>query len=216
MIRWWVESTRGVIGENYRWMSWNLLLAALPLVLSRVLFSGPATPAPPPARRIFWWSGVVLFVLFLPNAPYVTTDLIHFFATIRRGATDGEIAAAIAPVYALFIVAGLMAYERSLTALRRFVAASGRPRSGLPIELILHLLSAVGVYLGRITRVNSWHVVTAPTELVGHVHSLAHPFAVAAVVSLTVVFVCATFAIRAIENSAAEYWRALRHAVRSA
>src|SRR4051812_24343730 len=56
-----------------RWMVWNLALAAVPVFLAMALFR--------PGRRhgVGWWLGTALFVLFLPNAPYVLTDVVHLF-----------------------------------------------------------------------------------------------------------------------------------------
>lgn len=33
------------------------------------------------------------------------------------------------------------------------------------MELMAHLLSAIGIYLGRFLRLNSWHVVTDPKDV---------------------------------------------------
>ena len=30
-------------------------------------------------RSISWWLGLLLFIGFLPNAPYILTDIIHFY-----------------------------------------------------------------------------------------------------------------------------------------
>ena len=46
-------------------------LAAVPAILAVPLFWGTHRRTP------FWWLGVVVFALFLPNAPYVVTDIIH-------------------------------------------------------------------------------------------------------------------------------------------
>src|SRR3989344_4376984 len=56
---------------NNVWISYNLGLALIPFVLAQVLFN---------KKRNFsflWIVGFILFILFLPNAPYVFTDLIH-------------------------------------------------------------------------------------------------------------------------------------------
>src|SRR5262245_2969471 len=65
----------GVVGRNAWWMGWNTLLAWVPVVLAWGLFRGGADRSV--SRSPLWWAGLVLFVLFLPNAPYVVTDLFH-------------------------------------------------------------------------------------------------------------------------------------------
>ncbi|MSO78995.1 MAG: DUF1361 domain-containing protein [Acidimicrobiia bacterium] len=61
-----------VLLGNGPWMVWNSLLACIPLAFAVFLFTGPRTTRRPP-----WWVGLAIFVAFLPNGPYVITDLIH-------------------------------------------------------------------------------------------------------------------------------------------
>nr|MDT0667417.1 DUF1361 domain-containing protein [Micromonospora sp. DSM 115978] len=60
-----------VVRSNGRWMTWNTLLAWVPVLLAGVLFRGVADRHV--SRSPVWWAGLVLFALFLPNAPYVVT-----------------------------------------------------------------------------------------------------------------------------------------------
>ncbi|MDQ1384469.1 MAG: hypothetical protein QOG65_1848 [Actinomycetota bacterium] len=58
-------------GPVHGFMLWNLFLAAVPAVLALALF-------PTSARRgVAWWLGFGAWVLFLPNAPYLLTDVVH-------------------------------------------------------------------------------------------------------------------------------------------
>ncbi len=66
-----------VLAGNARWMGWNLLLALVPLALALLLFRGRRE------RTALWWLGTAAFVAFLPNAPYVMTDVIHLFTDVR-------------------------------------------------------------------------------------------------------------------------------------
>src|SRR6478736_5332776 len=63
------HETLSVAHHDVWWMSWNLLLAAIPMLLAVLLFHRPRR------HSVLWWGGVAAFVLFLPNAPYVVTDL---------------------------------------------------------------------------------------------------------------------------------------------
>ena len=67
-LRYALEPLAEVVLRNRFWMTWNLILAAVPVAVAVPVFRhrGPRGP--------LWWAGAALLVLFLPNAPYVVTD----------------------------------------------------------------------------------------------------------------------------------------------
>ena len=142
------------------WMVWNLVLASVPAFLAAWLFRGSAH------RGLGWWLGVATFVAFLPNAPYVLTDVVHLPADLR--ATSGSFVgtAAVLGVYAAFAAAGFTAYAFSLSRLGAFLRERGVPRLYRgSIELGLHCLCAVGIVLGRVFRFNSWDLLSRPDQV---------------------------------------------------
>ncbi len=145
--------------SNCRWMSWNLFLAFVPLALSVWLFRRKR------GRSLLWWLGLLVFFAFLPNAPYVLTDVIHLIDQIRRINSVWIITLFVIPVYLLFIVSGFEAYVLSLINLGYYLNRLGLGRWILGAELLTHALSAVGIYLGRFLRFNSWDFITAPDAL---------------------------------------------------
>jgi uncharacterized membrane protein len=105
---------------------------------------------------------VVLFVLFLPNAPYVVTDLVHLRHDVRQAGTDAAVYAGVLPLYGAFIALGFGAYAVSLREVGAWLTRTGRARLVGPVEIALHALCALGVLLGRVARLNSWDTVTEP------------------------------------------------------
>ena len=147
---------------NVGWMGWNLVLALVPLGLARFLFGHRPRPV--------WllWTGGVAFVAFLPNAPYVLTDILH--VPYDMAATNGSpwLAAALLAQYAVLIGVGFLAYVLSLVRLERWLAGRGLSRAAvLGVDLSLHALCAVGILLGRVFRFNSWDVLADPRGLLG-------------------------------------------------
>lgn len=146
---------------NALWMSWNIFLAAIPFVLARHLFS-------PKQKISFLWSlGFVSFVLLLPNAPYILTDLIHLFKD-----------AVYLPTPKLFIATlqflilegiGFWLFVESYRRFEKFVLEN-RYHLRYGVRLISFITISFGVAIGRFLRFNSWDVITRPLSLVRTVY----------------------------------------------
>jgi uncharacterized membrane protein len=166
--------------EAFRGMAWNLFLAWTPLAvaLGLRLLAGPGRA---PARLLLPAAGA--WLLLLPNAPYVLTDLIHLRP--RPGVPlwfDGAL-------LGLFAAAGWLP---GLLSLEVFVAEV-RARAGRGAALLglaaVCVLSGYGVFLGRVPRFNSWDVLHAPDALARAVAAhLRAPGAHPGLVSMTALF----------------------------
>ena len=135
------------------------LLAVLPLALSYWLFNRERF------HSSLWWLGFLVFFAFLPNAPYVLTDIIHFYSDIRTINSVWLNTLVVLPVYLLFIFAGFAAYVFSLINFGYYLQRIGKSDWILGAELVTHALCAVGIYLGRFLRFNSWDFITQPDAL---------------------------------------------------
>jgi uncharacterized membrane protein len=154
------ESLRDLFAFGYRnsyWMGWNLLLAWIPVALGLAIFRRGQR------RSLVWWSGAGLFALFLPNAPYVATDLIHLRWAVVWADSDREVLTAVLPVFAVFVAAGYLAYYLCLRMLNGHLARAGVSGNvRWASTMVIHAVCAVGVVLGRFARLNSWEPVTEP------------------------------------------------------
>lgn len=154
--RWLAHEIIGIARGNAFWMVWNLILAFLPAALALLLFFRPHR------RTVVWWTGVAAFVLLLPNAPYVVTDIIHLREDAAAAASDGVLVFGVLPMYALFVLAGFLSYVLCVEGVVREVQSVRPATHRLVIELPLHAVVSLGIVLGRITRLNSWDTVTHP------------------------------------------------------
>jgi uncharacterized membrane protein len=143
-------------------MTANLLLAAVPLMLAVWLF------APPRAKTWGWWIGVGAFVAFLPNAPYVLTDVIHLATNVREATSTLQVFGLVVQ-YGLLFAIGLSFYGGCLAVLRRRLLADGLARWRWPAEIGLHAVCSVGIFLGRFFRLNSWDLVVRPNSVFHYV-----------------------------------------------
>jgi uncharacterized membrane protein len=176
LIARWVYSNPGA----YDFLAWNLFLAWIPLLAAVGVYDmqrrGMRT------RRLLPVAAV--WLLFLPNAPYLLTDLIHlgsrndaplwfdvvlFTAFAWTGALLGFLS-----LYLMQVVVRQLAGGRLSWA---FVGAS-------------LLASGFGIYLGRSLRWNSWDFLTRPDALLSDVWArvsdpLAYPRSFGMTVALT-------------------------------
>lgn len=150
----------GAFDRHSGWIIWNLFLAFIPLTLSFWLFRRRTN-----ARSVLWWIAFLVFVAFLPNAPYLLTDIIHLIRAIQDGYSVWLITLIFIPLHVFAILAGFEAYVVSLLNLEHYLKRQGAAKFVIWADLLTHALCAIGVYLGRFLRFNSWDLVTAPKNL---------------------------------------------------
>ncbi len=141
---------------TFLFLIWNLFLAWIPYWLSLAI--GPLYER----NRSLLLTGGLLFVwlLFLPNAPYILTDLVHL-----------RLRTPIPFWYDLMLLisfawTGLLLGIISLYEVHRFIAKTWSKLAGWMIITICIILSGIGVYIGRFLRWNSWDIITQPFDLI--------------------------------------------------
>jgi uncharacterized membrane protein len=186
-----VVHTLHAAASDNPFLVWNTFLALVPLAFAATLFREGVRPA------ALWWAGVVAWVLLLPNAPYVLTDSVHLLDGIRNS-SNSAVYFGLLPVYGAFFLVGFTSYALSLHLAHRYVSARYPSASWFVIELTLHALCAIGIYLGRFVRLNSWDVVAAPSTVTATLDDLARRFPLAIMFITFVVLVVGTFVINAV------------------
>jgi uncharacterized membrane protein len=184
-------------------MVWNLYLAAIPTALALALFRHPARTG------TSWWLTFGVWLLFLPNAPYVLTDVVHMVDDLHA-APSHEHAYAVLVTYALFAAAGLVSYVVSMQLFRRFLHRVAPNRLIAPILLTVHGLCIVAMYIGRIVRLNSWDVVVAPRSVLASVVRVPHPSTVVLLAAMFVVVGVGAYATAAVGAKALAQLRRLK------
>jgi uncharacterized membrane protein len=154
---------------------WNTLLALVPPAVAVVLFRRDRR-----AEGIAWWTGLGLFFVMLPNAPYVLTDVVHLIHSAHHGLLLRE-----AVAYTVFFAVGTLAYTVSVARLMGFLRDRGLPPVPRAVtEVALHTAVAVGVLIGRYARFNSWDLGLRPGRVVLDSLGWASPRALVAIVLL--------------------------------
>jgi uncharacterized membrane protein len=149
-------------------LSWNLFLAWVPLVLA--IAAGVLQRAGSTAR-VAAAACAAAWLAFFPNAPYIVTDVVHLEA--RGGALVVD-----AATIGAFALTGLLLAFASLQRMHGLVRTRLGSRAGWAMVAGVSLLTGFGVYLGRVLRWNSWEVVSEPGALAADVGArLADPLA---------------------------------------
>ncbi len=156
-----------ITGElTYIFLAWNLFLAWIPYAISQSVAGGISR------QRWKEFTLLGLWLLFLPNAPYIITDLLHLK---HRAPVPYWY-----DVLLLFSAAlnGLMLGFASLLKVEQFLAGRFSKRVSTFLILCTFFLCAFGIYAGRWLRWNSWDVFLNPAEIAGDIlDRLLNPFA---------------------------------------
>ncbi|ADB37238.1 DUF1361 domain-containing protein [Spirosoma linguale] len=152
-------TTRGLLTGNWWFfvmLIWNLILAWFPLGVVLVLRDLRTA-----GFRNQWLlaAGLAGWLAFLPNAPYIITDLFH----IRN--VEQPLLWFDTMTLFIFALTGLLTGLYSILIVHRML----RPLTGVLRAWVFimgsQVLSGFGIYLGRVGRWNSWNVLTTPSEL---------------------------------------------------
>lgn len=136
---------------SFFFLSWNLALAAIPLVFALTALA---------LSRVRWVCAslamLLPWLLFLPNAPYILTDLMHLKAR-----------APIPLWYDLvmlmsFALTGLLLGYFSMICTERVLLTVFKRPVVIAFHGIVLFLCGFGIYLGRFLRWNSWEIATRP------------------------------------------------------
>jgi uncharacterized membrane protein len=93
------------------------------------------------------------------------TDIIHTIQAARSPYSIWVISLLFIPLHVIAIVSGFEAYVISLINLGHYFHKWGQQRWIGIAELLTHLLCAIGIYIGRFDRLNSWEFLTDPTDV---------------------------------------------------
>ncbi len=149
-------------------LAWNLFLAWVPFLIA--YFASQQEQKVRPLKLI-----AILFIwlLFLPNAPYIITDLIHLRPR------DGVPLWFDAIVIFLFAFHGLLLGITSSLFIHEVLEKYFSKFKVWGFLIGAFILSGYGIYLGRFLRWNSWDIIVHPIELLQEsAIKLTHPVAI--------------------------------------
>jgi uncharacterized membrane protein len=142
------------------YLIWNLFLAWLPLFfcLACVRVSQAVGH-----RHWKFWALATAWLLFLPNAPYIFTDLVHLGPRTR-----GHFWVNLVLILLCAWTASLLGFL-SLYIMQRMVARRYGLLAGWSFVILVSGLTGFGIYIGRFMRRNTWDIITNPFALAGDI-----------------------------------------------
>lgn len=164
------------------YMTWNLFLGYIPYLLStwlsaRAAAVSLATPAGAtankPHRSPLTLSVAFIWLLFIPNSFYMLTDLFHLSDNYRDTRVPQWYDLILILTFALNgLLLGVLSVrhmEKLFVTRTRGAGGWGELSPGTKSALFLvpiMFLNALGVYIGRYMRYNSWNIITHPFRLI--------------------------------------------------
>ena len=138
--------------EVFLGLTWNVFLGLLPFYF--------AIKANSSTNQSIRYLSAFLWLLFLPNAPYILTDMIHI--PLNKG-HEGFVFYLVAVLSFTGLLSWLFSVRLMLARLPGILNQWKTLRKyGY---LILSILSGVGVAMGRFARLNSWEVFYKPLNI---------------------------------------------------
>jgi uncharacterized membrane protein len=136
----------------FGFLIWNLFLAFIPYGISTKLKTINIDNIP----KIKLVLLLFIWLLFLPNAPYIITDFIHLH--------HSKSTLVWLDTFLLFTYAstGLLLTITSLNDIYKIIKIKWNLKHANYFSFFVTFLCGFGIYLGRFLRLNSWDVFTAP------------------------------------------------------
>ena len=148
---------------SFIYIIWNIFLAFVPFLISVILLR--LNEINKLKTSIFIIIGFI-WLLFIPNAHYIITDLIHV----------GEVkyVPVVYDVFLLFSAAlvGLLFGLYSLSHMEKIIKTKFSKRATSLSMLVIFLLIGFGIYIGRFMRFNSWDFFSNHISILNSFHEI--------------------------------------------
>lgn len=142
-----------IIFDNFEWMSFNVLLAILPILFGWIMYTGKA--------KFLKITAGLLWILFIPNSVYIFTDIEHLQKDL--GFVDNQLKIFVLIQYILLLSMGAITFLLGMHPFEKLIAKAKNKsvrHNKLIIMISTNLLIGLGIVLGRFQETNSWEVFT--------------------------------------------------------
>lgn len=148
----------------YGFLIWNIFLASVPLIISKQIIRINIKEISKFKLKFL----VFVWLIFLPNAPYIITDFIHLH--------HSKSVLIWLDIFLLFSFSctGLLFTVISLNDIFKIIKQKWNFKIANIFITSAIFLCGFGIYLGRFIRLNSWDIITSPfTVLKNSIYSFS-------------------------------------------
>lgn len=142
-----------IIINNFEWMSFNILLAFLPILFGWVMYTAK--------YKSLKIAASLLWILFIPNSIYIFTDIKYLPGDLRLLNETWSVLVTIQ--YLIFLFIGAITFILGMYPFEKLIAKAKNKsirHNRLIILISTNLLIGLGIVLGRFQETNSWEVFT--------------------------------------------------------
>ncbi len=154
---------------TFVFLVWNLFLAYIPYFITQLLAHRPALAKKKFVFALFF----LVWLVFIPNSFYIITDLYHLGDHYNdyRMPQWYDLAMILS-----FVWNGLLLGVLSVRQMEKLMQDFQQKRHELFFIYPIMWLNALGVYVGRYLRFNSWDLLSDPFQLIRDIANiLLHP-----------------------------------------
>jgi uncharacterized membrane protein len=168
--------------HSFIWLYWNIFLAIIPFIISSILFWLLEEKK---LKKVIFIIGGILWLLFIPNAPYLITDFIHL-GVVRS-------VPILYDVFLLFSFAwlGMYIWLYSTFQIEQIIRSRFSKHITEIILFLVILSTSFGICLGRFLRLNSWDIFSDSAYFLKIIHQkfiISGDFTIYLYVSLITLF----------------------------
>ncbi|AMV59997.1 membrane protein [Pediococcus damnosus LMG 28219] len=151
------------VHQPYHFLLLNTFLAYIPIEIA--FHISPKYPR----NTLLFWLGIVLWLLFYPNAPYLLTDLFHL-SLLHPYADTGLIRLSVSMwIYFIYMLLAvipsvLLAMWSMMQVTKSIVRRYNMHKrfAEIGIVLIFTTLSSIGIFIGRFLRLHTIYLLISP------------------------------------------------------
>lgn len=144
----------------FAFLPWNLFLAYVPYAISSWLFANPNWTIKKWKTTI----ALIAWLLFIPNSFYIMTDLFHL-GNFQNAPLWYDLAMILSCAWN-----GLLLGLLSVRQVEKIMISTFGTFNEWKFVYPVMFLNALGIYIGRYLRFNTWDVITSPFNLTSDIY----------------------------------------------